>query len=214
MKIQNIIAGIAVGLALTLGTATAANSVAHVHMGHVSEGWTDTPDGKGLLPTAIAEARIALQHATVITKKTGDLEWMQLHAHHVLHALDAGLEKQGPGLGYGVDKAAAGVAKHIEVAANSVDASANVKAHAVHVATSARNTLGRSKQMKSAAQQILSAGSAATAKDAALKLHSLAVALLDGEDANGDGNITWQEGEGGLLEAQKHLTIMRKGEQI
>jgi hypothetical protein len=131
-----------------------------------------------------------------------------------LHALDASLEKQGPGLGYGVAKAAAGVAKHIEVAANSVDASANVKAHAVHVATSARNTLSRSEQMKSAAHQILSAGSAATARDAALKLHSLAVALLDGEDANGDTNITWQEGEGGLLEAQKHLTIMRKGEQI
>lgn len=210
---QKIIACIAVGLALTFGTATASDSVAHLHMGHVSEGWTDTPEGKGLLPTAIKEARIDLQHATAITKKTDDLEWMQLHAHHVLHTLDPSLEEQGPGLGYGIGKAAAGVAKHIEVAANSEDASGNVQAHAIHVAICARNTLTRTEQMKNIAQQILSAESAAAAKDEALKLHSLAVALLDGVDANGDGNITWQEGEGGLLEAQKHMIIMRKGEQ-
>ena len=42
--------------ALALGGATTAQAqnVAQAHMGHVSEGWNDTPDGSS--PSAAAEA--------------------------------------------------------------------------------------------------------------------------------------------------------------
>lgn len=201
--------------ALTLtGPAFAAASASHLHMGHVTDGWNDTPDGKGLLPIAIAEARIALQHASATAGKPDDLAWMKMHARHVLHALDPSVEAQGPGLGYGVAKAAAGTAKHIEAAAASDDASGNVKTHAVHVASAARNTVGRAGAMVEAARQILSADSAASAAPAAQQLRRTAEALLDGVDANGDGKVTWHAGEGGLLEADKHMMAMRRGEGL
>jgi hypothetical protein len=180
----------------------------------VSDGWNDTPEGKGLLPTAIAEAEIALQHATATAKKPDDLEWMKMHARHVLHAVDPTVEAKGPGLGYGVAKASAGTAKHIEAAAASDDASASVKTHAVHVATAARNTASRAGEMVEVAGQIVSSKSAAAAAPAAQRLQRIAKALLDGEDANGDGSVTWHAGEGGLREAEKHMTIMRKVEGL
>lgn len=209
-----MIASMVFGLVLSVGAAQAAQSVAHLHMGHVIDAWSDAPEGKGLLPTAIAEAEIARTHATAASKKKDDLAWMQMHAHHVLHTLDPSLEAQGPGLGFGVGRAAAGTAKHIKAAASSADASDNVTTHAVHVATSARNTLARVDRMKTLIQQILDAKNAADAREATMELQALSVALLEGEDANGDGTVTWQEGEGGLLKARKHMQIMSKGEGL
>jgi len=40
----------------------------------------------------------------------------------------------------------------------------------------------------------------------------LAGQLLSGVDANGDGKISWKKGEGGLMEAKKHMGFMAKGE--
>jgi len=47
----------AVTAAFTL-PAMAQESPAHAHMGHVADGFGNTPDGEGLLPTAIAEAEV------------------------------------------------------------------------------------------------------------------------------------------------------------
>ena len=35
-----------------------------------------------------------------------------------------------------------------------------------------------------------------------------------GVDANGDGKITWVNGEGGLKDARKHMGFMQKGEGL
>ena len=109
----------------------------------MTDGWHDTPDGQGLLPAAIAEARIAAQHAALAAKDPANLDAMKLHSAHVLHAVDPEQIENGPGLGYGVKKAAAGAAQHIMAASNAEGASDAVKAHANHVATSAQNTVSR-----------------------------------------------------------------------
>ncbi len=44
-------------------------NMAHAHMGHVLTGWKDTPDKKGLLPTAMAEAAIAKTHVGLALKQ-------------------------------------------------------------------------------------------------------------------------------------------------
>ncbi|MDX1541362.1 MAG: hypothetical protein R3349_08145, partial [Geminicoccaceae bacterium] len=111
---------------------TMAHGEAHAHMGHVSDAWEDTPDGMGFLPTARAEAEIAAEHAALAARQPDDLEWMQMHAAHVVHALDPSTEAAGPGLGYGVKPAAQGAAKHIVFASEAEDASDNVKLHAEH----------------------------------------------------------------------------------
>ena len=194
--------------------AALAGSMAHAHMGHVAKGWKDTPNKMGLLPTAVAEARIAAQHAGFAASKTDDLKWMKLHTHHVLHALDASLEAKGPGLGYGVLKAASGAMKHINFAAGSKDASKNVKTHAVHVAASAGNTVERAKALVALGRKILAAKTAAQAAPMVKKMAMLAGQLQTGVDANADGKITWHKGEGGLNAAVKHLGIMYKLEGL
>jgi hypothetical protein len=202
-------AGVAAMTIAATGAATAKN-MSHAHMGHVAKGWTDTPAKTGLLPTAVEEAKIALYHANALVQKTDNLKWMQTHAHHVLHAVDASTEAKGPGKGYGVLKAAAGTAKHIQIAAKQKDASKNVKTHAVHVAASALNTVERAKRMVTVAKKIVAAKSAAEAAPLARKLAEIAVELQAGRDANGDGKITWVKGEGGLKASAKHLGIMYK----
>ncbi|MDP6352893.1 MAG: hypothetical protein QF827_11745 [Alphaproteobacteria bacterium] len=187
---------------------------AQAHIGHVVVGWKDTPGKKGLLTTAIAEAKIAAQHAGFAVKKLDDLKWVKAHVGHVLHAVDPSAIAKGPGLGYGVVKAATGAAKHINFAAKSKDASKNVKTHAVHVSASATNAAEWAKDIAAIAQGILAAGSAAEAKMRVQALQRMADRLLKGVDANNDGKITWKPGEGGLNEAKKHMGFMTKGEGL
>lgn len=201
-------------LLLDTGNAAVAKNMAHVHMGHVTKAWKDTPKKMGLLPTAIAEAKIAIQHAGFAAKKPNDLGWMKTHIKHVLHAVDASAIAKGPGLGYGVKKAALGVAKHIGFAAKAGEATKNVKTHSVHVATTAANTVTRANEIAALAKKVDAATSTAEAAKLVRKIRVLSKRLLDGRDANGDGKITWKAGEGGLLEAQKHMGFMRKGERL
>ena len=88
------------------------------HIGHIMESFKDTPKQQGLLPTALEEAKIATQHAALALKSKDNLDQMKLHAGHVIHAVDPTIEAKGPGLGYGVKKAAQSVAQHVELAAS------------------------------------------------------------------------------------------------
>ncbi|AXX97943.1 hypothetical protein [Profundibacter amoris] len=197
------------------GFASAARAnMAQDQMDHITESWTDTPEQKGLLPMAIAEAEIAILHARVAANQTGDLGWMQKHTRHVMHALDPETINDGPGYGYGVLRAATGVAKHITIAAQQDDASENVKTRAVHVATSANNTVARVAELKGLITRIMAADSAEVAAPMVVQMEALTHQLLDGFDANGDGEITWETGEGGLSECAKHMAIMRAGEGL
>jgi hypothetical protein len=185
-------------------------NMAHVHMGHVSDRF-NTPQGEGLLSTAMAEAKVVAQHAALVAESTDNLDQMKLHAGHVLHALDPKLEPKGPGLGYGVKPAAAGVVQHIEMAAKAEGASANVKTHAIHVATAAANVVKRADEMASLAQRVRAAGTAAEAAPLVSQLNALADQLISGVP-NETGQIAWQTG--GLQQAQQHMELMKKGEGL
>lgn len=216
MNIRSVLT-VAISLVLLVAVQAAvdkakAKNMAQVHMGHVMDGWKDTPNGKGLLPTAIAEADIAAKHAGFAGKKSGDIGWMKTHIRHVLHAVDPSVEPKGPGLGYGTAKAAAGAKKHIDFAAGSPGASKNVKAHRTHVATSLDNSTARVTEIVKLCQEMLAANSPATAAAHVNKVKILVGQLLEGVDANGDGKISWKKGEGGLKEAAKHMGFMKKGE--
>jgi hypothetical protein len=109
-----------------------ANPV-QTHIGHVMESFQAAPNQQGLLPTALAEAKIAMTHAGLALKNPDNLDAIKLHAGHVINALDPAIEATGPGQGFGVKKAAAGVAQHIQLAAKSPGASFVVMAYATHV---------------------------------------------------------------------------------
>jgi hypothetical protein len=185
-----------------------------VHIGHVINSFGDTPDKQSLLSIAEKEAGVASQHAALGARAPTNLDGMKLHAGHVLNALDPSLQPMGPGAGYGLKKAAAGIAQHIELAAKAEGASQNVIVHANHIATSARNTSKRVDEAIALCQKIQAATSASDAAALMNQLVSINSQFQSGADANNDGRVGWQEGEGGLQQAEEHVKLMLAGEGL
>ena len=181
------------------------------HVGHVATGFANTPDGAGLLPTAEAEAQIAAQHAGLAARDVSNLAAMKTHIGHVQHAVDPSVVEAGPGQGYGVVAAATGVARHIELAAGVEGAAGPVVTHSAHVAQAAQNTVARAQRILELAAQVQAAGSAEAAAPMVQEIQQLSMQLVDGHDADGDGRVGWQEGEGGLATARQHLGFLMGG---
>ena len=179
-----------------------------VHIGHVVNGIAEAPLLMGLLPATMAESRIAVQHATLASRQPTNLEYMKTHAGHVIHALDPTVVTAGPGLGYGVKKAANGVITHIGLAAKTEGATPSVTVHAQHIETCARNTIARADQLIALAQKVIASTTAADAAALVTQMISLAEQLIEGADANSDGRITWEPNEGGLRHADEHAKLM------
>ncbi len=209
---KKILHTVAFVLAVSSSQAVLAvdDNLSHMHLGHVLTSWADTPEQQGLMTTAIGEAKIANQHANAAAKKPEDLEWMKMHALHVLHALDPAKAMQGPGMNYGLVKAAQGVVKHIKAAASQADASEALKLHAVHVATSAQNVVDWGTEAEDICAMIADSEDATDAAELVTRLTDLSHWMESGVDANGDGNISWEKGEGGLAASLKHAGIIAK----
>lgn len=232
------------------------------HVRHVSDTFRGTPENRGLLPTAVAEAEIAHQHATLAARDPADLAAVQRHTRHVLHALDPSAVEAGPGLGYGAVRGAERTAHYIALAAVSVGASDAIETHSTHIETAAGHAMANGEAAADVARRILDsfgppdggeeADSAAAPDTAATRetaeeadstaaaeeadsaaaeepeaapepvdyaallgeLVTLTDAMLNGVDANGDGRIGWQEGEGGLAQATQHLGLLRRAEGL
>ena len=193
--------------------ALVAQSMAHRHIGHVADQWNDTPDNMGLLAAAMAEAEIAAQHAS-LAAEASDLEELQRHIMHVVHAIDAAMAEGGPGKGYGLIKAASGAARHITLAAEADDASDAVKTHANHVSTSAQNVVMWAESVLEKASAVADATDMAMASEAAAEIAMMTQAIVSGTDADGDGRVSWGEGEGGLAQAATHLRLMKEAEDL
>ena len=183
----------------------------HRHMGHVTKSWGDTPDNVGLLTILEEEAQIAAQHAGLAAQDLSDLSSMQTHTRHVRHAIDAASESGGPGKGYGILKAAQGVSRHISLASNAGDASDNVKRHAEHVRSSAENVVKWGQEVMQLSEQVLSASAADQAAPSVQQIQELAQHIVNGTDADGDGRVGWQAGEGGVAQAKQHMDLMARG---
>jgi hypothetical protein len=192
----------------TATAAPAAGGPLAAHLAHVTTAFNGTPNNQGLLATAVAEAKVVAQHAALAAKPGTDLETLKKHAGHIIHAVDPTVETTGPGAGYGLKKAAAAVAQHIEMAGKAEGAPAAVANHATHVATSAKNVAARADQIVALAKQIQAASSTSDAAALVTQLNTLAEQLTAGVDANGDGRIGWQEGEGGLQHVEQHVGLL------
>jgi hypothetical protein len=170
---------------------------AHLHLGHVMTNWRDTPGNSGFLIAAISDARVAATHAD-LAAKSPDLESMQLHAGHVLNALDSSIEPKGPGSGYSVKKAATNALQHLELAVNAEGTNANIKTHAASVSASLNNVLQWTDQAISTAQKIRSAKSPAEAAPLANELAA----------------FTKQISETGLRSAKTGMDLLMRGEKL
>ena len=191
----------------SVGLAGQANMV-QTHIGHVLDSFNGTPMNMGLLPTAMAEAKTAAQHAGLAAKAT-TLPMIQTHAGHVINAIDPTIVAQGPGMGYGVKKAALGVAQHAGLAAMAADANAMVKMHSMHVTTAATNVVAMADDIVAIAQKIRMSTSFEEAQKLAMEMQTKAEQLTTGVDADGNGQISWNKPEGGLNQAQQHMGFMK-----
>jgi len=170
---------------------------AHLHIGHVMTNWRDTPGTRGLLPVALDEARVAVQHARLAAKSTS-LDDIKLHAGHVLNALDPGVEPKGPGAGYGVKKAAAGALQHLDFAAKADGATASITTHGAEASSALSNGLQWVEQAVAVAHRIRAATDAAEAAGLAGDLSALTLRIADE----------------GLQQAQTHMGLMLKAEGL
>ena len=199
-------AAIVVTVALNSGTLAGQEKPApaapanpsHNHIGHVMTMWKDTPGTQGFLPVAIADAKVAATHAGYMQKAPDNLDSMKLHAGHVLNALDPSIEMKGPGSGYGVKRAAAGASNHVQLAAKSEGASKGVQTHAGHVTASLANVTEWTDAAIATAQKIRAATSASEAAPLVAELIAQTNNISNGVDADKNGSIGWQTGEGGL----------------
>ena len=197
---------------LTFGAWRAAISAqgatAQTHIGHVLDSFNGTPMNMGLLPTALAEAKVAAQHAGLAASSTA-LPMIQTHAGHVINAIDPTIVAQGPGAGYGVKKAAQGVAQHADFAAKAANANDMVKTHSMHVTTAANNVVAMCDDIVAIAQKIRMSTSLDEAKMLAMEMKTKAEELTTGVDADKNGQISWNKPEGGLNQAQQHMNFMK-----
>lgn len=186
-----------------------------IAIGYVAANYLDTPDKSGLLAMAQTEARIAAQHAGFMARGLDNLQTLQMHAGHVMHAIDPSTmpSATAPGKGYGVKRALQGAVAYTELATVTVGASPNVKTHANHIIGAAQSTSKRADQVIAMARRIQSASNAAAAASLVGQLTSLCNELVAGIDLNADGKIVWGDGEGGLQQAQDHMNLLLSGER-
>lgn len=189
-------------------TAPEAPTPAQIHIGHVMSAINGTPGSVGLLTILSEEADIAARHAGLAVADLSSLDSIQLHVRHVRHAVDPTTEAKGPGKGYGVLKAAEGVETHIHLAAHSSGTTEKIQLHATHVAASARDVVTWCKAILAESEKVSKATTAEQAAPSARRIEELTRFMLNGTDANGDGRVSWEPGEGGIAQVRQHMEIM------
>jgi len=194
---------------------TVPTSIVNIAIGYLTAGYIDTPDKSGLLTMATTEAKVAAQHAGFMSRAMDNLQTLQMHAGHVLHAIDPGTMPgaTAPGKNYGDKRALDGAMAYADCLAKNPNASANVKTHAAHIIGAAKSTAERADDVIAMARKIRSATTAAQAAALVGQLQSLCDQLVAGADLNSDGRIVWNGGEGGIQQAQEHVALMVAGEK-
>lgn len=209
----------AIGLGIVHALVCAGSSAAQsdellVHVASVVDQYFDTPDGRGLLPTALSEAEIAAEYASLAAADSAGVAAMRRYATYVLNAMDPTLSPSGPGLGYGVRAATSGALRELEATLAFDSVSDNVRLHAGHAAAAARNVLRWTDEVVALAGQVRAAGDRGQAASAARRLALATDNLLRGVDGNGDGRRGWPDGEEGLKQAAYHMTLLKRGEGL
>jgi sugar lactone lactonase YvrE len=186
---------------------------AMTHVGHVATGFDQAPGGRGLSVTAAMEVNAAMMHANLAAGHRSDLAQMHAHTRHVLHALAPANGAKGPGLGFGVARAADAIATHIELAAKAGDASATIRKLGPGVATAARAVARRAHAMVDLGSRILAATTVADAAPLADELRALALALDTGRDADGNGRIDLESTEPGMNQLEAGVYAILEGDK-
>jgi hypothetical protein len=160
------------------------------------------------------EVNTAMLHANFAAGRTDDLDAMKSAVRGVLHALAPADGAAGPGLGFGVTRAAAAIAAHLEMASKAPGASDTLRKTAPTAAMAARAVAARAAAMNDLAMQVLASASAAVAAALVEELRAMALELDTGKDVNGNRRIDPDAAEPGLNQVEAHLYSVLESERL
>ncbi|MGH2537981.1 MAG: plastocyanin/azurin family copper-binding protein [Candidatus Promineifilaceae bacterium] len=179
----------------------------------------ETPQGAGYAVAARRQAEELIRHAEYVrlANKLGSIADAQRHAEHIVNILagegrepfgdlDGEHGVQNPGDGFGLIPYVNTMKDVALRAGNSADATHAMLYHAEHVEIAANAALNSAALVSDAAQAILAADSAAQIGDPVSTLKAASRRLLLGEDTDGDGNVSLEEG--GIFIAYQHAQYM------
>ncbi|MCH8113174.1 MAG: hypothetical protein IH905_14680 [Proteobacteria bacterium] len=204
-------------VALALGVVTFSapamavhEASSHLHVDHVLQSWTGTPGERGLLPTALAESAAARRQAELALERSDDLDGLKLHLANVLYAVNPALAESGSGLGYGLRPAAAAIGEHLHLgyAVAWEDVSENQKNQVVRLSASVSNVLMWADELAVLGREVEAASDPTGAAQGLRDILGLVKRIAEGFDANGDGEISWEKGEGGLAQIAEQMRLM------
>lgn len=207
-----IASALAVPGLLVANLATAQTNPAATFIGNITDRYADTPSNRGLIPTAVAEAGVATDHAGMASEARDNLGTMKLHAGHVIYCIDPTLEESGPCLGYGIKKANLAAIKEMEQAAAAPGASASVRILSKHILAALKNSIAIADQVVITAKKIQATTDVGTAADLADLLAVMTAQIQAGWDKNEDGKIAVEESA--INQANQRLTLLKRAEGI
>ncbi|MEQ8604505.1 MAG: hypothetical protein RIB45_14415 [Marivibrio sp.] len=164
--------------------------------------WPDWPKADGLFDVLRREAAVADRHA-VLALEAETLGAMRTHLGHVLHALNPAAVPRldGPGLGYGLIRAARDATAESYRAGATAVPGGSIDSGAADLATAFTTVSSRGRDAAILARQAAQAPTLETAKATAEQMQRMTGALIDGLDRNGDGEVAMRFGEAGLEQA-------------
>lgn len=195
-------------LLLLSGCASQPPTIAHVHIGHVLDGWPDTPNQEGLFVTAEHAADAAVKAAQGAAASQGNLSRTKRDVYDVIVDTNPTLhddeEVSGKKL-YGVKNALAEAVHHMMFASESPDVSANIRNSAPKFEADAQPVLARCDLITALGNEILISKTPEEANALSRELLKLVLANRNGDDSDGDGTIGSTPEEYGLKQLRAEL---------
>lgn len=178
-----------------LVTVVAAPATAQTGVGGLEALLAD----QGAFDVARTNTALAQRHVKAALRET-DLAAMKAEVLAVVSALDPSRAPRGPAVGGGARPAmAAAVEQLLALQAARRDDEEGLRATAASVA--AQTALMRTDEALGEARDALAARSTSEAIPVLVRLDNLLDRIMAGQDLDGDGEVSWNQGEGGLQQA-------------
>lgn len=174
----------------------------------------DTPEGRGYMDVARTEALIAAVELDEALQRPDDLAWIKRHVGRAVHAIDPTEVSPGAGLGFGVKQATQKMVDLVTAAAQQNPDDQNLVLLATPVVTAGQTALKRADRAVRLGRMAASADTPSQARGIVDEMSRVVMRMYEGHDADGDGEATWNLGEGGLEQAFQHMKMMEAGEGL
>ncbi len=169
---------------------------------------------RGYLEIAQTEIAIALRELGAAGHALDDLAETRRRVSRAAHALSPAVVPEGPGLGVGALQAVDQMIAHLRAATATAPVPEDVELAATPALVAAQTARRSLRDAVALAPAVATAGSAEQAQQTAARMTRLVGAALSGIDLDGDGETSWNLGEGGLYHTHAYASMMALGSGV